>query len=119
MQRWRRRYLASQAELPDQTLTVTVSASDAALSANSPQTASDKTSLLDLHTDKEDAMVRLAAIQAQAAVAQRPLRLAGGRGPKVLISFASCHEQLPHPEVFAQCLLDSFQEYHALATVAA
>ena len=28
-------------------------------------------------------MVRLAAIQAQAAVAQRPLRLAGGRGPKV------------------------------------
>jgi hypothetical protein len=83
VQRWRRRYLASQAELPDQTLTVTVSASDAALSANSPQTASDKTSLLDLHTDKEDAMVRLAAIQAQAAVAQRPLRLAGGRGPKV------------------------------------
>ncbi|MBP8019681.1 MAG: hypothetical protein KAY82_06550 [Hylemonella sp.] len=35
------------------------------------------------------------------------------------MSFASCHEQLPDPEVFAQCLLDSFQEYHALATVAA
>ena len=34
----------------------------------------------------------------------------------LVISFTACYEQLPDPEVFAQCLRDSFQEYLALAT---
>jgi WS/DGAT/MGAT family acyltransferase len=33
----------------------------------------------------------------------------------IIISFTACYEQLPDPEVFAQCLRDSFQEYLALA----
>lgn len=33
----------------------------------------------------------------------------------IVISFTACYEQLPDPEVFAQCLRDSFQEYLALA----
>ena len=32
----------------------------------------------------------------------------------MVISFTACYEQLPDPEVFAQCLRDSFQEYLAL-----
>jgi hypothetical protein len=32
----------------------------------------------------------------------------------IAISFTGCYEQLPDPEVFAQCLRDSFQEYLAL-----
>jgi hypothetical protein len=32
----------------------------------------------------------------------------------LVISFTACYEQLPDPEVFAQCLRDSFQEYLAL-----
>jgi hypothetical protein len=32
----------------------------------------------------------------------------------IVISFTACYEQLPDPEVFAQCLRDSFQEYLAL-----
>lgn len=32
----------------------------------------------------------------------------------IAISFTACYEQLPDPEVFAQCLRDSFQEYLAL-----
>ncbi len=32
----------------------------------------------------------------------------------LVISFTGCYEQLPDPEVFAQCLRDSFQEYLAL-----
>ena len=32
----------------------------------------------------------------------------------IVISFTGCYEQLPDPEVFAQCLRDSFQEYLAL-----
>ncbi len=34
---------------------------------------------------------------------------------KIIVSFTSCFEQLPDPEVFAQCVRDSFQEYLALA----
>ena len=34
---------------------------------------------------------------------------------KIIVSFTSCYEQLPDPEVFAQCVRDSFQEYLALA----
>lgn len=34
----------------------------------------------------------------------------------LVISFTACYEQLPDPEVFAQCLRDSFQEYLTLAT---
>jgi len=34
----------------------------------------------------------------------------------LVISFTACYEQLPDPEVFAQCLRDSFQEYLALTT---
>ena len=34
---------------------------------------------------------------------------------KIIISFTSCYEQLPDPEVFAQCVRDSFQEYRAAA----
>jgi len=33
----------------------------------------------------------------------------------MVISFTACYEQVPDPEVFAQCLRDSFQEYLALA----
>jgi WS/DGAT/MGAT family acyltransferase len=32
----------------------------------------------------------------------------------IAISFTGCYEQLPDPEIFAQCLRDSFQEYLAL-----
>ncbi len=32
----------------------------------------------------------------------------------IAISITACYEQLPDPEVFAQCLRDSFQEYLAL-----
>ncbi|MCF8198794.1 MAG: wax ester/triacylglycerol synthase family O-acyltransferase [Sulfuritalea sp.] len=32
----------------------------------------------------------------------------------IVISVTACYEQLPDPEVFAQCLRDSFQEYLAL-----
>jgi WS/DGAT/MGAT family acyltransferase len=31
----------------------------------------------------------------------------------IIVSFTACYEQLPDPEVFAQCLRDSFQEYLA------
>jgi WS/DGAT/MGAT family acyltransferase len=34
---------------------------------------------------------------------------------KVIVSPTSCREQMPDPEVFAQCVRDSFQEYLALA----
>ncbi|MCX7162455.1 MAG: WS/DGAT domain-containing protein [Rhodocyclales bacterium] len=34
----------------------------------------------------------------------------------IAVSFTACYEQLPDPEVFAQCLRDSFQEYLALAS---
>jgi WS/DGAT/MGAT family acyltransferase len=34
---------------------------------------------------------------------------------KIIVSFTSCYEQLPDPEVFAQCVRDSFQEYLAMA----
>ena len=37
----------------------------------------------------------------------------------IAISFTACYEQLPDPEVFAQCLRDSFQEYLALVRRAA
>lgn len=33
----------------------------------------------------------------------------------LVISFTGCYEQLPDPEVLAQCLRDSFQDYLALA----
>jgi len=33
---------------------------------------------------------------------------------KINLSFTACYEQLPDPDVFAQCLRDSFQEYLAL-----
>jgi WS/DGAT/MGAT family acyltransferase len=33
----------------------------------------------------------------------------------LIISFTGCYEQLPDPEVFAQCVRDSFQEYLAAA----
>jgi hypothetical protein len=32
----------------------------------------------------------------------------------IVVSFTACYEQLPDPQVFAQCLRDSFQEYLAL-----
>jgi hypothetical protein len=32
-----------------------------------------------------------------------------------VVSVTGCYEQLPDPEVLAQCLRDSFQEYLALA----
>ena len=38
---------------------------------------------------------------------------------RIAISFTACYEQLPDPEVFAQCLRDSFQEYLALVRPAA
>jgi hypothetical protein len=34
---------------------------------------------------------------------------------RIIISPTSCREQMPDPEVFAQCLRDCFQEYLALA----
>jgi WS/DGAT/MGAT family acyltransferase len=37
----------------------------------------------------------------------------------MIISFTACYEQLPDPQVFAQCLRDSFQEYLALVRPAA
>ncbi|MBP9148222.1 MAG: DUF1298 domain-containing protein, partial [Rhodoferax sp.] len=38
-----------------------------------------------------------------------------GYNEMLVLSFTSCYEQLPDPEVLAQCLRDSFQEYLALA----
>ena len=38
-----------------------------------------------------------------------------GYNDTIVVSFTSCYEQLPDPEVLAQCLRDSFQEYLALA----
>lgn len=35
-------------------------------------------------------------------------------GDMVIVSFTACYEQLPDPELLAQCLRDSFQEYLAL-----
>lgn len=37
-----------------------------------------------------------------------------GYSDTIVISFTACYEQVPDPEVFAQCLRDSFQEYIAL-----
>lgn len=37
-----------------------------------------------------------------------------GYGDTIVISFTACAEQVPDPEVFAQCLRDSFQEYISL-----
>jgi diacylglycerol O-acyltransferase len=37
-----------------------------------------------------------------------------GYNDTIVVSFTSCYEQLPDPEVLAQCLRDSFQEYIAL-----
>ena len=42
-----------------------------------------------------------------------------GYNDTIVVSFTSCYEQLPDPEVLAQCLRDSFQEYLALAQAAA
>ncbi len=42
-----------------------------------------------------------------------------GYNDTIVISFTSCYEQLPDPEVLAQCLRDSFQEYLALAQLTA
>ncbi len=36
-----------------------------------------------------------------------------GYNGTIVISFTACYEQLPDPEVFAQCLRDSFQQYLA------
>ena len=36
-----------------------------------------------------------------------------------MISFTACYEQLPDPELLAQCLRDSFKEYLALLRPAA
>jgi WS/DGAT/MGAT family acyltransferase len=41
-----------------------------------------------------------------------------GYNETIVVSFTSCYEQLPDPEVLAQCLRDSFQEYLALAQTA-
>jgi diacylglycerol O-acyltransferase len=38
---------------------------------------------------------------------------------KIIVSPTSCREQMPDPEVFAQCLRDCFQEYLAIARKAA
>ncbi len=38
-----------------------------------------------------------------------------GYNDTIVVSFTSCYEQLPDPEVLAQCLRDSFQEYLALS----
>lgn len=42
-----------------------------------------------------------------------------GYNDTIVVSFTGCYEQLPDPEVLAQCLRDSFQEYLALAQRAA
>jgi WS/DGAT/MGAT family acyltransferase len=42
-----------------------------------------------------------------------------GYNDTIVVSFTSCYEQLPDPEVLAQCLRDSFQDYLALAQNAA
>jgi WS/DGAT/MGAT family acyltransferase len=42
-----------------------------------------------------------------------------GYNDTIVVSFTSCAEQLPDPEVLAQCLRDSFQDYLALAQRAA
>ena len=34
---------------------------------------------------------------------------------KIIVSPTSCREQMPDPEVFAQCVRDAFQDYLALA----
>jgi hypothetical protein len=38
-----------------------------------------------------------------------------GYGNTIVVSFTACAEQVPDPEVLAQCIRDSFQEYLALA----
>ena len=38
-----------------------------------------------------------------------------GYSDTIVVSFTACYEQLPDPEVLAQCLRDSFQQYLALA----
>ena len=38
-----------------------------------------------------------------------------GYNDTIVVSFTACYEQLPDPEVLAQCLRDSFQQYLALA----
>jgi len=38
-----------------------------------------------------------------------------GYGNTIVVSFTACAEQLPDPEVLAQCIRDSFQDYLALA----
>jgi WS/DGAT/MGAT family acyltransferase len=38
-----------------------------------------------------------------------------GYNESIVISFTACSEQIPDPDMFAQCLRDSFQEYLALA----
>jgi hypothetical protein len=42
-----------------------------------------------------------------------------GYNETIVVSFTGCAEQLPDPEVLAQCLRDSFQDYLALAQRAA
>jgi hypothetical protein len=42
-----------------------------------------------------------------------------GYNDTIVVSFTGCYEQLPDPEVLAQCLRDSFQQYLALAQRAA
>ncbi len=42
-----------------------------------------------------------------------------GYNNTIVVSFTCCYEQLPDPDVLAQCLRDSFQEYLALAQTAA
>jgi hypothetical protein len=42
-----------------------------------------------------------------------------GYNDTIVVSFTGCAEQLPDPEVLAQCLRDSFQDYLALAQRAA
>ncbi len=41
-----------------------------------------------------------------------------GYNDTIVVSFTGCYEQLPDPEVLAQCLRESFQEYLALAQTA-
>ena len=38
-----------------------------------------------------------------------------GYGNTIVVSFTACAEQVPDPEVLAQCIRDSFQDYLALA----
>lgn len=38
-----------------------------------------------------------------------------GYGRTIVVSFTACAEQVPDPELLAQCIRDSFQEYLALA----